>query len=179
MVIQLVKNFKTYMRPEGWLPCSQDHAHIKYHPSTCTYVAHVIISSVCVCVYIILSTHECPSHPLTFDHPKWHLVMRANYEALCATLLILLSLVFCQIQVKTGNKINVSYIKASLKSDLTVATLYSELFNQALFQMANYSFYVDTHTECIQKFPDWLDNEINNHKHSLRCNTKSYGSKTH
>jgi hypothetical protein len=34
---------------------------------------------------------------------------------------------------------------------------------------------------CIQKFPDWVDNEINNNnnKHSLRSNTKSYGDKTH
>jgi hypothetical protein len=34
---------------------------------------------------------------------------------------------------------------------------------------------------CIQKFPDWIDNEINNNnnKHSLRSNTKGYGCKTH
>jgi hypothetical protein len=31
---------------------------------------------------------------------------------------------------------------------------------------------------CIQKFPDWVDNEINN-KHSLRSKTKSYSGKTH
>jgi hypothetical protein len=32
---------------------------------------------------------------------------------------------------------------------------------------------------CIQKFPDWADNEINNNnKHSLRSNTKGYGGKT-
>jgi hypothetical protein len=31
----------------------------------------------------------------------------------------------------------------------------------------------------IQKFPDWVDNEINNNKHSLRSNTKGYGGKTH
>jgi hypothetical protein len=32
----------------------------------------------------------------------------------------------------------------------------------------------------IQKFPDWVDNEINNNnKHSLRSNTKVYGGKTH
>jgi hypothetical protein len=30
----------------------------------------------------------------------------------------------------------------------------------------------------IQKFPDWVDNEINN-KNSLRSNTKGYGGKTH
>jgi hypothetical protein len=30
----------------------------------------------------------------------------------------------------------------------------------------------------IQKFPDWVDNEINNNKHSLRSNTKGYGGKT-
>jgi hypothetical protein len=34
--------------------------------------------------------------------------------------------------------------------------------------------------ECIQKFPDWDDNEINNkNKHSLRSNTKGYGGNTH
>jgi hypothetical protein len=32
---------------------------------------------------------------------------------------------------------------------------------------------------CIQKFPDLVDNEINNGKHSLRSNTKGYGGKTH
>jgi hypothetical protein len=34
---------------------------------------------------------------------------------------------------------------------------------------------------CIQKFPDWVDNEIYtyNNKHLLRSNTKGYGSKTH
>jgi hypothetical protein len=32
---------------------------------------------------------------------------------------------------------------------------------------------------CIQKFPDWVDNEINNNKHLLRSNTKGYGGKTH
>jgi hypothetical protein len=32
----------------------------------------------------------------------------------------------------------------------------------------------------IQKFPDWVDNEINNsNKHSLKRNTKGYGGKTH
>jgi hypothetical protein len=35
--------------------------------------------------------------------------------------------------------------------------------------------------ECIQNFPDWVDNEINNNnnKHWLRSITKGYGSKTH
>jgi hypothetical protein len=34
---------------------------------------------------------------------------------------------------------------------------------------------------CIQKFPDWIDNEINNNnnKPSLRSNIKGYGGKTH
>jgi hypothetical protein len=38
---------------------------------------------------------------------------------------------------------------------------------------------------CIQKFPDWVDNKINNNnnnnnsKHSLRSNAKEYGGKTH
>jgi hypothetical protein len=35
--------------------------------------------------------------------------------------------------------------------------------------------------ECIQKFPDWVDNEIYayNNKQSLRSDTKGYGGKTH
>jgi hypothetical protein len=34
---------------------------------------------------------------------------------------------------------------------------------------------------CIQKFPNWVDNEIYaySNKHSLRSNTKGYGGKTH
>jgi hypothetical protein len=33
---------------------------------------------------------------------------------------------------------------------------------------------------CIQKFPDWVYNEINNNnKHSLWSNTKGYGGRTH
>jgi hypothetical protein len=32
---------------------------------------------------------------------------------------------------------------------------------------------------CIQKFPNWVDTEINNNKHSLRSNTKGYGDKIH
>jgi hypothetical protein len=33
---------------------------------------------------------------------------------------------------------------------------------------------------CIRKFPDWVDNEVNNNnKHSLRSNTKGYGGKTY
>jgi hypothetical protein len=34
---------------------------------------------------------------------------------------------------------------------------------------------------CIEKFPDWVGNEMNNcnNKHSLRSNTKDYGGKTH
>jgi hypothetical protein len=37
------------------------------------------------------------------------------------------------------------------------------------------------YTWVIQKFPDWVDNEIYayNNKHSLRSNTKSYVAKTH
>jgi hypothetical protein len=31
----------------------------------------------------------------------------------------------------------------------------------------------------IQKFLHWVDNEMNNNKHSLRSNTKGYGDKTH
>jgi len=31
----------------------------------------------------------------------------------------------------------------------------------------------------IQNFPDWVDNEINKNKHSLRNSTKSHVCKTH
>jgi hypothetical protein len=31
----------------------------------------------------------------------------------------------------------------------------------------------------IQKFPDWVHNEINKNKHALRSNTKGYGGKPH
>jgi hypothetical protein len=35
--------------------------------------------------------------------------------------------------------------------------------------------------ECIQKFQDWVDNEIYayNNKHLLRSNKEGYGGKTH
>jgi hypothetical protein len=33
--------------------------------------------------------------------------------------------------------------------------------------------------EGVSKFPDWVDNEINNNKHLFRSNTKGYGGKTH
>jgi len=32
--------------------------------------------------------------------------------------------------------------------------------------------------ECIQKFPDWVNNEVNN-KLLFQNNTKGYGGKTH
>jgi len=34
---------------------------------------------------------------------------------------------------------------------------------------------------CVQKFPDWVDNEIYayNNERSLRSDTKGYGGKTH
>jgi hypothetical protein len=46
------------------------------------------------------------------------------------------------------------------------------------FQVADHFVFI---RRCIQKFPDWVDNEINNNnnKHSLRNNTKCYGDKTH
>jgi hypothetical protein len=45
---------------------------------------------------------------------------------------------------------------------------------------ANYLLHVHFNIRgCIQKFPVWVDNEINNNKSSLRSNTKGYGVKTH
>jgi hypothetical protein len=40
-------------------------------------------------------------------------------------------------------------------------------------------FFSETLRGCNQKFRDWVDNEINNNKHSLRSNTKGYGGKPH
>jgi hypothetical protein len=34
-------------------------------------------------------------------------------------------------------------------------------------------------TRVYPKFRDWVDNEINNNRHSLRSNTKGYGGKIH
>jgi hypothetical protein len=54
---------------------------------------------------------------------------------------------------------------------------------QKFFSCCRYiSVVANIHTNirgCIQKFPDWVDNEINNNnnKHSLRSNTKGYGGK--
>jgi hypothetical protein len=48
--------------------------------------------------------------------------------------------------------------------------------------VSNVNFYKQINIRgCIQKFPDWVDNEIYayNVKHSLRSNTKGYGGKTH
>jgi len=48
--------------------------------------------------------------------------------------------------------------------------------------IAGVFYTVDTFNDlraCIQKFPDWVNNEINNNKHSLRSNTKGYGVKTY
>jgi hypothetical protein len=41
--------------------------------------------------------------------------------------------------------------------------------------------YRDSVRGCIQKFPDWIDNELYayKNKHSMRSNTKGYGCKTH
>jgi len=65
------------------------------------------------------------------------------------------------IQMQSGNKTRVVPIKISAvimsKEGLTSFILWG----------------------CIQKFWDWVSNEINNNKHSLRSNTKDYGSKTH
>jgi hypothetical protein len=58
------------------------------------------------------------------------------------------------------------------------------VFNDVAFKdklhLTSVKFYVSQTAVrgCIQKFPDWLDNEINN-KHSLRSNTEGCGGKTH
>jgi hypothetical protein len=49
----------------------------------------------------------------------------------------------------------------------------------AVSERGQWSVLYSTVRGCIQKFPDWVDNEINNNKHSLRSNTKDYGGKTH
>jgi hypothetical protein len=47
--------------------------------------------------------------------------------------------------------------------------------------MENVNIDIATIRACIQKFPDWVYNEIYAYKnnHSLRSNTKGYGGKTH
>jgi hypothetical protein len=35
------------------------------------------------------------------------------------------------------------------------------------------------HTKVYSKFPEWVDNEMNKNKDSLKSNTKGYGDKTH
>jgi hypothetical protein len=48
-----------------------------------------------------------------------------------------------------------------------------------LFTLPSIPYFWDV--RCIQKFPEWLDNEIYayNNKHSLRSNKNGYGGKTH
>jgi len=50
-----------------------------------------------------------------------------------------------------------------------------------LFSNSSWNISTAVHTRVIQKFPDWVDNEIYayKNKHSLRGNTNVYGSKTH
>jgi D-alanyl-D-alanine carboxypeptidase len=45
--------------------------------------------------------------------------------------------------------------------------------------MNNYTNKNKTILGCIQKFPDWVDNEINNNKNTLSSNKKVSGGKTH
>jgi hypothetical protein len=52
--------------------------------------------------------------------------------------------------------------------------MYDELWGAGKLVVANLKL-----GGCIQKFPDWVNNEINNNKHSLRSNRKGYGGKTH
>jgi hypothetical protein len=51
----------------------------------------------------------------------------------------------------------------------------------SLYEQVQNEFSQQIVRECIQKFPDWVDNEIYayNNKHSLRSNKKGYGGKTH
>jgi hypothetical protein len=67
---------------------------------------------------------------------------------------------------------DVVYDKWSLNISLSVE---SKLINLGNFLCPLYVFIRGR----IQKFPDWVDNEINNNnKYSLRSNTKGYGGKT-
>jgi hypothetical protein len=72
---------------------------------------------------------------------------------------------------------------------MTVLLKYLEL-NLPLSELIQFYIYisvVDNHLPdpsyrgCIQKFSDWVDNEIYayNNKHSLGSNTKGHGDKTH
>jgi len=57
--------------------------------------------------------------------------------------------------------------------------IHSEWNSQQVLQLKSYVRQENWDTRCIQKFPDWVQNEINNNKHSLRNNVKGYGDKTH
>jgi hypothetical protein len=76
----------------------------------------------------------------------------------------------------------INYMEQSLSSDVSSLSssqyISHRLWNKILL-------YSEKHRHCsmrgcIQTFPDWVDNEIDNsNKHSLRSNTKGYGVKTH
>jgi hypothetical protein len=57
-------------------------------------------------------------------------------------------------------------------------TIAKNSMNMACSCMLTHNFTVRV---CIQKFPEWVDNETyaSSNKHSLRNNTKGYGGKTH
>jgi hypothetical protein len=59
--------------------------------------------------------------------------------------------------------------------------VYKYINKQVTVTLPMYPLWSDMNIRgCIQKFPDWVDNEINNNnKPLLRSNTKGYGGKTH
>jgi hypothetical protein len=71
-----------------------------------------------------------------------------------------------------------------VRSTVAAHTLYSfmrELHISSCQELANSAEgdMVNNIRGCVQKFPDWVDNEINiKNKHSLGSNTKRYGDKT-
>jgi hypothetical protein len=64
------------------------------------------------------------------------------------------------------------------KWNLIAQCLYANVWEGTNQHLTSYRFRL---RGCIQKFPDWVDNEINNNnnKHSLRSKTKCYGGKSH
>jgi hypothetical protein len=72
-------------------------------------------------------------------------------------------------------------IKGRSREDITSGPLDKAGPPQTFFGNQNSRQNISSIRGCMQKFPDWVDNEIYayNNKHSLRSNTNGYGGKTH
>jgi hypothetical protein len=77
------------------------------------------------------------------------------------------------VPMKTGVCMFVRKAHLRMKCVSIAVSLFDSLMHQALIRPGCKIL------GCIQKFPDWVNNDINNNKHSLRSSTKGYGCKTH